>query len=88
MATAEKVMQFRLRNEEKERIKRGADLSGVKTSQFVLRAALREAEHVEADQTNFVLDGDQFNAFMMALDATPAPNDALNRLLHTAASWD
>lgn len=88
MATAEKVMQFRLRNEEKERIKRGADLSGVKTSQFVLRAALREAEHVEADQTNFVLDSDQFNAFMTALDATPAPNDVLNRLLHTAASWD
>ena len=88
MATAEKVMQFRLRNEEKERIKRGADLSGVKTSQFVLRAALREAEHVEADQTNFVLDRDQFNAFMTALDATPTPNDALNRLLHTAASWD
>ncbi len=88
MATAEKVMQFRLRNEEKERIKRGADLSGVKTSQFVLRAALREAEHVEADQTNFVLDSDQFNAFMTALDATPAPNDALNRLLHTAAPWD
>ncbi len=88
MATAEKVMQFRLRNEEKERIKRGADLSGVKTSQFVLRAALREAEHVEADQTNFVLDSDKFNAFMTALDATPVPNDALNRLLHTAALWD
>lgn len=88
MATAEKVMQFRLGNEEKERIKRGADLSGVKTSQFVLRAALREAEQVEADQTNFVLDSDQFNAFMTALDTTPAPNDALNKLLHTAAPWD
>jgi len=88
MATATDVMQFRLKKEEKEQIKRGADLSGVKTSQFVLRAALREAEHVEADQTNFVLDSDQFNAFMTALDATPAPNDALNRLLHTAAPWD
>lgn len=88
MATAEKHIQFRLRDEEKERIERGADLSGVKTSQFVLRAALREAEHVEADQTNFVLDRDRFNAFMTALDTTPAPNDALNRLLHTAAPWD
>lgn len=88
MATAEKVMQFRLKQEEKERINRGADLRGVKASQFVLRAALKEAEHAEADQTNFVLNNDQFNAFMSALDADPAPNTALNKLLHTAAPWD
>ena len=88
MTTAEANMQLRLRREDKERIKRGADLSGVKTSQFVLRAALKEAEHIEASQTNFALNGDQFDAFMEALDSPPTPNKALNKLLHTAAPWD
>jgi uncharacterized protein (DUF1778 family) len=88
MATAEAHMQLRLRKEDKERIKRGADLSGVKTSQFVLRAALKEAEHIEASQSNFALNSNQFNAFMTALDSPPTPNKALNNLLHTAAPWD
>lgn len=88
MTTAAENMQLRLKNEDKERIKRGADLSGVKTSQFVLRAALKEAEHVEASQTNFALNGDQFDAFMEALESPPTPNKALNRLLHTTAPWD
>ncbi len=88
MATAEKVMQFRLKQEEKERISRGADLLGVNASQFVLRAALKEAEMAEADQMNFDLDREQFAAFLSALDAEPAPNAALNKLLHTTAPWD
>ena len=88
MATAAENIQFRVKHEDKERIKRGADLSGVKTSQFMLRAALKEAEHVEASQTNFALNGDQFDAFMEALDSAPTPNKALNKLLHTTAPWD
>lgn len=88
MAIAEKVMQFRLKQEEKERINRGADLRGVNASQFVLRAALKEAEHVEADQISFALERKQFNVFLSALDADPTPNAALNKLLHTAAPWD
>lgn len=88
MVTAAENMQLRVKHEDKERIKRGADLSGVKTSQFVLRAALKEAEHIEASQANFALTGDQFDAFMEALDSPPTPNKALNKLLHTAAPWD
>jgi uncharacterized protein (DUF1778 family) len=88
MATATDVMQFRLRNEEKERIKRGADLTGVPASKFVLRAALKEADHAEADQAYFALNGKQFDAFMAALNAEPTPNEALNKLLHTAAPWE
>ncbi len=88
MATAETVMQFRLRVEDKEQIKRSAALSGVNASHFVLRASLIEAQHVEADRTRFALDSDRFDAFMNALDAPPAPNKALHKLLHTAAPWD
>ena len=52
-----------------------------------LRAALKEAEHVEADQTVFALSRKQLNAFLSALDAEPDPNVALNKLLHAAAPW-
>jgi uncharacterized protein (DUF1778 family) len=88
MATAESVMQFRLKNEEKERIKQSADLTGVKASQFVLRAALIEAQHVLADRTQFTLDDDRYDAFLDALSESPESNDALNKLLRTSAHWD
>ena len=88
MATAETVMQFRLKKEEKEQIRRGAALSGIKTSQFVLRAALAEAQRLEADRTHFILDKNRFEAFLDALNVPPAPNTALNKLLHTSAPWD
>jgi len=88
MATAEANMQIRLRNADKDRIKRSADLSGVNASQFMLRAALKEADHIEASQTSFALNGNLFEAFLEALDSPPTPNKALNKLLHTAAPWD
>lgn len=88
MAISEKVMQFRLKQEEKERINRGAELLGVNASQFVLRAALKEAEIAEADQRDFPLNRKQFAAFLSALDVEPEPNAALNKLLHTTAPWD
>lgn len=88
MATAETVMQFRLKDEEKERIKQVADLTGVNASQFVLRAALMEAQHVLADRTQFPLDDVRYKAFMDALGRSPEPNDALNKLMNTVAPWD
>lgn len=88
MPTAESVMQFRLKDEEKERIRQGAELTGVNASQFVLRAALTEAQHVLADRTLFALDDERYDAFIDALDRSPEPNDALNKLLHTPAPWD
>ena len=88
MATAETHMQLRLRSEDKERIKRSADLRGVNASQFMLCAALKEAEHVEADQNEFALDEGRYNAFMDALGEPPARNRALNKLLHAKAPWD
>lgn len=88
MATAETVMQFRLSNEEKERIKQGADLAGVNASQFVLRAALTEAQHALADRRQFTLKDDPYGAFLDALAENPEPNEALHRLLHLSAPWD
>ena len=88
MATAETHMQLRLKNEDKERIKRSADVRGVNATQFMLRAALKEVEQVEADQNEFALDNASYKEFMDALGEKPARNKALNRLLHAKAPWD
>ncbi|GMR17090.1 MAG: hypothetical protein BMS9Abin32_146 [Gammaproteobacteria bacterium] len=88
MATAEKVMQFRLKTEDKELIERGAALSGVTASQFVLRAARIEAQHLEADRAIFSVGRKPFAAFVEALDAPVVPDKALHKLLHTQAPWD
>lgn len=88
MAIEETVMQISLKVEEKERIKQGATLTGVNQAQFVLRAALMEAQHILADRTRLAPGGDRYNAFMDALGKSPERNDALNTLLHTEAPWD
>ena len=88
VATAQKVMQFRLRDEDKERIRKGAELAGVNASQFVLHAALAEAQRLLADRNRFELEDERFDAFMEALESPADSNEALNRLLRTAAPWE
>ena len=81
-------MQFRLKDEDKQRIRKGAELAGVNASQFVLHAALAEAQRLLADRNRFTVEGERFDAFMEALEAPAHPNEALNRLLRTPAPWD
>jgi len=50
-------------------------------SEFVLDAALREAEAVLAEQGRFVLEGEQWSRFVQALDAPAKPKPRLERLL-------
>jgi uncharacterized protein (DUF1778 family) len=54
----------------------------------MLDAACREAESVLLDQCYFHLDADAFQRFTAMLDAPPADNPGLTRLLKTKAPWD
>lgn len=88
MAVAGDQIQIRVKKEQRDLIDRGAALSGETLSEFVRRAACAEAEYLEADRNVFPLNRRQFAAFLDALEAPPEPNNALNKLLHTQASWD
>ncbi len=88
MAVAGDQIQVRVKKEQRDLIDRGAALSGETRSEFVRRVACAEAEHLEADRNVFPLNRRQFAAFLDALEAPPEPNNALNKLLHTQASWD
>ena len=57
-------------------------------SDFVLKAAYEKAEEVLLDQTAFVLNDEQWEAFNHLLDAPPKVNDKLKKLLAKPAPWE
>lgn len=57
-------------------------------TEFMLDSALTEAAGVLADRRLFLLDDDQWDAFMAALDAPPQPMPRLERLLSEPSILD
>ena len=57
-------------------------------SEFLLESALTAAAEALADRRLFVLDQEQWNAFMAALDAPPQPRPRLERLLREPGVFD
>ncbi len=69
-------------------IDRAAERLGKNRSEFMLDAACREATTVLLDQRLFLLDEEAYERFTAALDAPPAGNARLRRLLRTKAAWE
>lgn len=90
MATATKTKVINLRTDEGRRalIDQAAQALGKDRTEFMLDAATREARSVLADRRYFELDDAAFEQFMDALDAPPADNPRLRKLLATASPWD
>jgi uncharacterized protein (DUF1778 family) len=65
---------------------RAAAYTHVSVSEFVLKNALATAEAVVQEHEAITLAGDDFRAFLAALDAPAEPNAAMKRALkrHTA----
>lgn len=68
-------------------IDRAAQLLGKSRSDFVLEAACDKARSVVLDQVFFSLDKDRLKQFIAMLDAPPAPNPGLERLMAVKAPW-
>ena len=64
-----------------------AQLLGKNRSDFMLEAACDKAQAVVLDQVFFSLDADKFRQFNELLDAPPAPNAGLERLMAVKAPW-
>jgi uncharacterized protein (DUF1778 family) len=54
----------------------------------MLEAVCERARSVVLDQVFFDLDADRFKQFTAMLDAPPAPNPGLERLLAVKSPWD
>lgn len=91
MATATaRTRVINLRTDEARRalIDRAAEALGKDRTEFMLDAATREAQSVLLDRRLFHLDEAAFRRFTKALDAPPAHNPRLRRLLGKRAPWE
>lgn len=87
-ATRTRTINLRIDDERRALIDRAAAASGKDRTQFVLDAATREATTVLLDQRYFQLGTDAFRRFTAALDAPPAENARLRKLLSRKAPWE
>lgn len=87
-ATRDVNINLRASREQRSLIDRAAEALGKSRSDFMLEAARQEAESVLLDQRYFALDAETFKTFTDALDAAPADNPRLRRLLTTKAPWE
>jgi uncharacterized protein (DUF1778 family) len=83
-------VSINLRASRKQRslIDRAAQALGKNRSDFMLEASCREAESVLLDRRYFALDAEAFEQFTAMLDAPPAANPRLRRLLAEKAPWE
>lgn len=65
----------------KRALQDAAAISSKTVSEFLLDSALSKAAEVLADRRLFLLNDEQWEAFMTALDAPPKPMPCLERLL-------
>ena len=73
-------LDLRLTPEAKRTLQAAAVASRRSVSEFVLESALVRAEETLADRTRFVLNAEQWKAFLAALDAPPRDLPRLKRL--------
>lgn len=81
------AINLRALAEQRDLIDYAAQLLGKNRSDFMLEAACDKAQAVVLDQLFFNLDADKFRQFTQMLDAPPAPNPGLERLMAVKAPW-
>jgi uncharacterized protein (DUF1778 family) len=87
---APRDVSINLRASQKQRflIDQAAEALGKNRSDFMLEASCREAEAVLLDRRYFALGAEAFKEFTAMLDAPPASNPKLRRVLIEKAPWD
>jgi len=81
------AINLRALAEQRDLIDHAAQLLGKNRSDFMLEAACDKAQSVVLDQVFFRLDDAKFRQFTALLDAPPAHNPGLDRLMAVKAPW-
>lgn len=81
------AINLRALPEQRDLIDHAAQLLGKNRSDFMLEAACDRAQAVVLDQVFFALDEDKFRQFTQLLNAPPARNPGLERLMAVKAPW-
>lgn len=81
-------INIRAKRTQRDLIDQAAELLGKTRSDFMLETACRAAEEALLDQRLFALDAASFQKFQDLLDAPPAENPKLRRLMESKAPWE
>ena len=81
------AINLRARPEQRDLIDRAAQLLGKSRADFMLEAACAKAQSVLLDQVFFRLDAEKLRQFTKLLDAPPARNPGLERLMAVKPPW-
>jgi len=85
----ETPVSMRFRNDDLAIIDRGAYLLGLSRTEFMRRAALREAQATILNETVIRMSADAYDDFVLAVSAPPsAPPPKAAERLRRRAPWD
>lgn len=87
-AANRETLNVRIRPEDRHLIDRAARLLGKSRTDFLLKSARRAAQDALLDQTLFKVSPEVYAAYVARLDAPPAPNEKLRRMMTTPAPWE
>jgi len=79
-ARARDRWEFRVEAQADEFVRRAADVSHRTLTDFVVEAAVVEADRVLGDRTRFALDDEKWTRFMELLGRAPQENPGLTKL--------
>ena len=82
------VVNVRMTRQTRELIDEAAEAVGKTRSEFMVESARTHAIDVLLDKRLFSLGTEHYHAFLKALDAPPAPNEKLKRLLRNKSPWE
>jgi uncharacterized protein (DUF1778 family) len=80
MANVKERWDFRVASETDRLVRQAAETAERTLTDFVVDAAVVQAEHVLADRTQFVLDAGQWERFVDLLDRPPQEKPGLEKL--------
>lgn len=80
MAKVKERWDFRVASDTDQLVRQAAETADQTLTDFVVDAAVVEAERVLADRTQFVLDAERWDRFVELLDRAPQDNPGLERL--------
>jgi uncharacterized protein (DUF1778 family) len=80
MAKVKERWDFRVASDTDQLVRQAAETANRTLTDFVVDAAVVEAERVLADRTRFVLDAERWDRFVELLDRAPQDNPGLEKL--------
>lgn len=81
------VVNVRMARQTRDLIDEAAEAVGKTRSEFMVESARTHAIDVLLDKRLFSLGTERYDAYLKALDAPPAPNGKLKRLLKSKSPW-